>query len=53
MGDFKTNLSARQDKDGIAKVMTSLRAVPDADKSMKSKLTGGGARKKTKSLLED
>ena len=51
-GDFKTNLSARQDADGIEAVMTSLRAAPGLPPGVKSnlKLTAGSA--KSKSLLE-
>lgn len=50
--DFKTNLSARQDADGIKKVMTSLRAAPGVDKDLKSKVKSTVLGKKSKGLVE-
>ncbi|MEK6964422.1 MAG: hypothetical protein AABX70_08440 [Nanoarchaeota archaeon] len=51
-GDFKTNLSARQDAGGIEAVMTSLRAAPGLPPGMKSKLKLTAGSKKSTSLLE-
>lgn len=51
-GDFKKSLGARQDSDGIEKVMSSLRAAPGVDKDMKSKMKAGGPSVKSKGLTE-
>ncbi|MBI4144105.1 hypothetical protein HY486_02570 [Candidatus Woesearchaeota archaeon] len=48
--DFKANLSARQDSGSIKTVMDSLRAAPEIDKTMKSKVTGAILSKKSKAL---
>ncbi|MBI4141184.1 hypothetical protein HY485_05085, partial [Candidatus Woesearchaeota archaeon] len=51
-GDFKTNLSARQDDGGIAKVMDSLRSAPGINPTMKSAMKDKSAGKKSKELTE-
>ncbi|MBI4440621.1 hypothetical protein HY639_00490 [Candidatus Woesearchaeota archaeon] len=49
-GDFSKNLSARQDPESIEKVMLSLRATPEMDTGLKSKLKNETPAKKSKAL---
>lgn len=53
ISDFAENLSARQDEKSIEAVMESLRAAPDIDPSLKSKLVKKGGSKKSIPLTEE
>ena len=50
-GDFSKSLSARQDADGIEKVMDSLKAAPKPSKDMKSVTKLTDKSMKSKNLL--